>query len=665
MSLGNKLLKKINVYALKFSDYWKKHYYFQYFVLSALVMFISEIFSQRSVFSALDFFIHSFPTFMVGYSVVFLSLLLIHFLKKRNFWKYAISGMWVLLSVINFIMYTFRLMPFSFNDILLIPSTFTVIPKYLSVFQMILICCIIIALVAGIVWLYRKTANIKINFKKDIAFALVLLIFAISYLTLSSYTNIIDKRVLGLINKYERNGFIYCYASSIFERGMSEPDSYSVSEVSSIIKNLDKKANDDIEKPNIIFLQLESFFDVNNVKELKYSENPIPVFNSLEEKFSHGYLTVPTFSAGTANTEFEVLTGLNVGFLGIGEVAYQTVVPKGPIETVCHHLKRIGYTAHAIHNNYGTFYNRNIIYSNLGFDTFTSLEYMYDVEYNALGWARDKVIATSIIDCLKSDKSRDFIYAVGVQTHGTYPNNVKDSAKLIDVTGFGDNEEIEESYEYYISQMKEVDTFIGDLISEIEKINEPSVLVIFGDHMPGFDVEDNQLVNDSKYQTEYVIWSNFDTDCVIKDLYSYQLYSYVLDRVGIDGGVISKLNEKYSFSVTDDYMDNYEVIQYDMLEGEGLSYGSSPPQKTGTKMGIRQIKLTGVNSKGNTVEVRGSEFTQCSSICINDKLIETKYVNSKALLAEDYLLKSGDIVTVCQVDDKSNILSKTNSLEYK
>ena len=72
-------------------------------------------------------------------------------------------------------------------------------------------------------------------------------------------------------------------------------------------------------KPNIIFLQLESFFDMNNLKNVKLSKNPVPYFEKLMKNYPSGYLNVPIVGAGTVNTEFEVMTGINLDFFGPGE----------------------------------------------------------------------------------------------------------------------------------------------------------------------------------------------------------------------------------------------------------------------------------------------------------------------------------------------------------
>ena len=142
------------------------------------------------------------------------------------------------------------------------------------------------------------------------------------------------------------------------------------------------------ELPNVVFLQLESFFDVNYLKNVAFSENPLPHFTALKEENSHGFLTVPSIGGGTANTEFEVLTGMSLDFFGTGEYPYKTILQSQACGSLAYDMKELGYKTHAMHNNTGTFYDRNRVYPNLGFDSFTPLEYMQDVETNPTGWPR-------------------------------------------------------------------------------------------------------------------------------------------------------------------------------------------------------------------------------------------------------------------------------------
>ena len=123
--------------------------------------------------------------------------------------------------------------------------------------------------------------------------------------------------------------------------------------------------------PNIIMLQLESIINPTHMIDLEFSEDPVPNFRKLKEQFSSGYLKVPSVGAGTANTEFEVISGMNLEFFGAGEYPYKTILRKTTAESINYDLKDLGYSTHAIHNNKGTFYTRQKVFKMLGFDTFT------------------------------------------------------------------------------------------------------------------------------------------------------------------------------------------------------------------------------------------------------------------------------------------------------
>lgn len=106
-------------------------------------------------------------------------------------------------------------------------------------------------------------------------------------------------------------------------------------------------------------------FDVGYEKNLQFSEDPLPVFHSLQKKYSSGLVTVPTVGAGTVNTEFEILTGMRQHDFGVSEYPYKTVLKSKTSESICTDLKKLGYSTHAVHNNEATFYGRNTVFSNI------------------------------------------------------------------------------------------------------------------------------------------------------------------------------------------------------------------------------------------------------------------------------------------------------------
>ncbi len=413
------------------------------------------------------------------------------------------------------------------------------------------------------------------------------------------------------------------------------------------------------ETPNVIMLQMESFFDVKHLKNVTFSEDPVPVFTSLKENYTSGWLTTPSFGAGTANTEFEVLSGMSIEYFGPGEYPFTTIMRETTSESVAYDLKDYGYSTHAIHDHTGKFYGRYLVYPNLGFDSFTSVEYMSNVERNPLNWADDSCLTGEITKAMDSTEQQDFVFAVSVQGHGKYPTEVIDPEQTITVEGF--NEEETTGFEYYVNQIHDMDAFLGELVTTLEASDEPTVLVIYGDHLPKFSIDADDLENGNIYQTEYVMWDNFGLEKKDKDLKTYQLYSYVMDCLGMDNGVITKLHQNKSES--DDYYSSLYRLQYDILYGKCYAYGGSKPFETvDMQMGIDPISVTGITSVGNKLYVKGENFTTASKIFINGSQVKTSFLNSGRIEA-DYGRKidDGDEITVVQMSSQKTHLSNTDT----
>ena len=180
------------------------------------------------------------------------------------------------------------------------------------------------------------------------------------------------------------------------------------------------------------------------------------VLGYLKENYPSGYLTVPTFGAGTANTEFEVITGMNIDYFGTGEYPYNTVLKEKTCETLANNLRAHGYYSTAIHNNTATFYDRNLVFANMGFDRFVSSDFMSDLEYTSVGWVKDNCMVKEIEKALSSTVETDLVYAISVQPHGKYPDKYEQLGEtLIDVTfkkDFSTDDKV--GYTYFIKFSK-------------------------------------------------------------------------------------------------------------------------------------------------------------------------------------------------------------------
>ena len=477
----------------------------------------------------------------------------------------------------------------------------------------------------------------------------------------------LDKRVISnyfgnIAFAYEDYGFPYCFMSSVFNTGISQPNGYSEEMIAQISENgaITEAKTGRKEMPNILFIQLESFFDTSEVEFLQTSQDPLPTFRALSEKYSSGYFKVPSVGAGTANTEFEVLTGMNLRYFGPGEYPYKTILKKETAESAATALKRFGYGAHALHNNGGNFYSRSTVFNNIGFDSYTSKEFMNILQLTENGWAKDDILTEHIMNAMDSTEQQDFVFGITVQSHGDYYGQHLENPR-IQVTGIED-EEVRSAWEYYVNQIYEVDQFIGDLVQALEDRKEPTVLVLYGDHLPTLGLKSEDLKGRYLYNTNYVVWDNIGLEKQDRNIASYQIMADVFEKLDIHSGIIFNYHQKRR--QTKNYLLDLEMLQYDILYGEKYVYGGKNPVPEGhMQMGIKDVVLTDlITQLDGTYSLYGENFTKNSRVYVNGEKKSSKFLNNTRIELQETELKEGDIITIIQMGS-SNTVFRT-SAEY-
>lgn len=641
---------------------------FKFCLISSVILnTIVEMLSRRSVFGGLEAFATHPVMFIYNSFIIFMTLGICSLFRKRIFVFTFIALIWLACAVTNCVLLGFRTTPFSAVDLQILSSVIDIINVYLNGFELALIAVSILIVVIGLVVLFFKTPKTKgqIHYLKicstlcvSLATALIINNVAIAAESDSSnFPNIADA--------YEDYGFVYCFSSSILDTGIDMPAEYTPEAMSYVAAEIgnDRGQHAPEIQPNVIVVQLESFFDVNLLNNKKFTENPVPNFTALKESCPTGLLTVPSIGAGTANTEFEVLTGISLDFFGASEYPFKTVLKTMPCESFAYNLADYGYSTHAIHNNDGTFYDRHIVYSQLGFDTFTPIEYMHDVQLNPKNWADDSVLVQCISDALGYSDSRDFVFAVSVQPHGRYPRVMPEGAphdiKLTQYEADMDEEDIT-AFEYYINQLHQTDAFIGELMAALEDYDEPTVLVLYGDHLPNLNIENEDVENGNILQTEYVIWSNYEQfPAVKKDLFAFQLSAYVSRMLDFGGGYISYYNR--NFEGVGDYPAKMQDIGYDMLFGKQYVFGDYT--STDMKIGINDVVITDYcfeeTPDGDFITVYGENFTEFSIITINGKRLDTEFID-RGTVRTDHKLNAGDELCVIQAEMEDDTLGCSN-----
>ena len=646
-------------------------------LISCGIVFLVELISRRNFLSACSFVGKHTGAYFYNAFIVFASLSLVYLFRRRAFFRVIISGFWILLGIINGCILSNRVTPFGFTDLKCLSDLFAMNnTNYFTAEEdtvVVIGLCLFLLMCAA---LFIKGPRFQGKIHKVVVFASVVSVLFIGLPVTTSAAqnaNVVASYFSNIAQGYENYGFIYGFSSSVVDRGMSKPDDYDEEHIASIEAevNQGKKETTVTKKdaPNIICVLLESFCDPDEINFLDYNKDPIPTFHKLEKKYTSGYLTVPVVGAGTANTEFEVLSGMSMQYFGTGEYPYKTILKKTDCESTASDLASIGYGTHAVHNNGGNFYSRVNAFSMMGFDTFTSKELMNIQSYTPNGsWATDDILVNETIKTLDATPNQpDFTYTITVGTHGDYPKEPVIANPPYTVSGISD-EETRNQWIYYVNQLNEVDTFMSSLIKQLSRRDEDTIVVFFGDHLPTMGLEDSDMKSNDIYKTKYVTWNNMGLEKKDADLYAYQLMASITDSVGIHEGTILSYHQAQAGKAdTAAYLDGLNNLQYDILYGDRYCYnGEDLYPATDIVMGIDDVKLNSVTNSygGSNVYLYGSNFTKWSRVFVNGKKIDTSFMNSGCIYISKDSIKDGDTVKICQLGSNSTVFRESNELTY-
>ncbi len=643
-------------------------------LMSCGIVFVVELLSRRDFLSACSFVGSHTAAFLFNAFIVFVSLSLVYLFRRRAFFRIFISGFWIILGIINGCILSNRVTPFGFTDLKCINDLFAMNnTNYFTAEEATIVVIGLGAFFLFCAVLFIKGPRYQGKIHKIVVLASIVSVMFIGLPVTTSAAqnaNVVASYFSNIAQGYENYGFIYGFSSSVVDRGMRKPDDYTEEHVAEITDKVESSKQETTvtkkDAPNIICVLLESFCDPDEIKFLHYNDDPIPTFHELEKNYTTGYLTVPVVGAGTANSEFEVLTGMSMQYFGTGEYPYKTILKKTDCEGIAADLASIGYGTHAVHNNGGNFYSRVNAFSMMGFDTFTSKELMNIQTYTPNGsWATDDILVDETIKTLDSTPDQpDFTYTITVGTHGDYPKEqVIENPKYIANGSF--DQETKNQWTYYINQLNEVDTFMSDLIKKVNERDEDTVIVFFGDHLPTMGLQDSDMRSGDIYKTKYVTWNNMGLEKKDADLYAYQLMASITNSVGIHEGTILNYHQTQMNSA--DYQDGLENLQYDILYGDRYCYnGKDKYPATDIVMGIDPVTVdNATNSIGNSeVIIRGTHFTKWSKVFVNETKVNTIFSGPECLIINKDDISDGDTIQVCQMGSNNTVFRESNTFVY-
>lgn len=417
---------------------------------------------------------------------------------------------------------------------------------------------------------WRRRAR-RLSYKGRMArlmFSLPLLAFFASIMDYASFSWTRDRlQIIPMMwdqkENYNSNGFALAFALNVPMATVGAPAGYSDKAVAAIER---PKVNASVpaEKPDIIVVMSESFWDPTALPGVTIVPDPIPTARSLRA----GSLFSPEFGGMTANVEFEALTGFSNAFLPAGSIPYQQYV-RAPIPSIATFLTSEGYEARAIHPGTNWFWNRTNVYADFGFDDFKSEETLPPMAKRG-PLASDAAMTEEIIREADATERPFFFFAVSLQNHGPYEPNRYGGTKHSVQAGI--SQWARDSLASFSEGAADADRSLQQLIEWASKRERPTVIAFFGDHLPplgpvyvetGF-LKDNVAPRRAPpeemlkhRQTPLVLWSNRTGPAADLGSVSAAFLPYhLLKTAGITHpyytGFLGAVHDRYS--VVDRYM---------------------------------------------------------------------------------------------------------------
>lgn len=323
-------------------------------------------------------------------------------------------------------------------------------------------------------------------------------------------------------SNYRANGFVGAFTLNLASTSVNVPGGYSQKAVEELMADYTDTPGTD--KPDVIVILCESFWDIRKLPGTTFSVNPLQNYDALcqSPNARSGYICTTALGGGTVRTEFDMLTGLTVEALPAG--ASPHLYAKKDYPTYVSEYKKQGYKTVALHPYDKSFYARNRAYSFIGFDEFygeDEMKKMVDATYQRGYFSDDSFVDALIGQLEQNQDSPTFLFGISMENHQTYyPLDEYE----FDVQNPALDEDLSGAVHTYAQGVYHSDKALGKLVDYINHRDKKTLLVFFGDHLPTlganyaaykatglFDGEDEDVAECvTMYSSPFVIYGNFE-----------------------------------------------------------------------------------------------------------------------------------------------------------
>lgn len=317
------------------------------------------------------------------------------------------------------------------------------------------------------------------------------------------------------------NGFVLNFSVCLRYSTVDEPEGYSEEALEAIRAQVPADGPAALQRPvNLIVVMNESWADLTETLGLETNEDPMPFVHGLTENTIKGTAYASVFGGTTANSEYEFLTGNTMAFLPEGTVPYQMYVTPGA-PNLGRQMKDLGYETVFMHCYMASGWNRRAVYRDFGFDRVLFQSDLTDTET-----MRDYITDQSNFENLiriyeeKEPGQPLFFFNVTMQNHSAYNVPWKNLPRTVWQTGAMEGRF--KTVDQYLSLVRQTDSAFQYLIEYFAQVEEPTMVLMFGDHQPqvatnfytevlGGEFADlDAAVQQKKQAVPFVLWANYD-----------------------------------------------------------------------------------------------------------------------------------------------------------
>ncbi len=326
---------------------------------------------------------------------------------------------------------------------------------------------------------------------------------------------------------YKYNGTALSFIWTTKYLKMDKPSGYSVSELKELYEKYEQLKEEEEVKPNIIVIMNEAFSDLSVLGEFTTNKEYLPFIQSLTDNTVKGNVYVSVKGGNTPNSEFEFLTGTSMAYLPAGSIPYQQYI-NSDTPSMVSQLEELGYSTTAMHPYPASGWERNEVYERLGFDSAYFLPDFSGAQ-RIRSYVSDLGMYKKLISLYEEtresgDASPQFFFGVTMQNHGSY-KKVSSFTPDIEITELPkDSSSTYYEIATYLSLIKKSDEAFEYLVDYFSNVDEPTIILMFGDHQPNdyiakpilkmngisdissVDLKTQQI----RWQTPYIVWSNYE-----------------------------------------------------------------------------------------------------------------------------------------------------------